>query len=205
MNPKETSNQQPAQTPIPVQPIYVQPKDKSDLDDYPYPVVPTPQAQVVDPTKPIYNGSCWKRSYNRGAGKAPTFCPHGYEKQGLACWPECNKGYQGYGADCRSECPDDFHDGLLYCGKPPALPRKGGDTTKQHCEKINKTECEKEAVLWYEKCPKHYHKVGCCTCSPDCPKHMDDIGISCHKDIRIRQAEPLECDPGFMLEVGLCY
>jgi hypothetical protein len=73
------------------------------------------------------------------------------------------------------------------------------------CEKINKTKCEKEAVLWYEKCPKNYHKVGCCTCSPDCPKKMDDVGISCHKDIFIREGKPLQCAKYEDFDAGLCY
>lgn len=89
------------------------------------------------------------------------------------------------------KCPQDFHDDGLYCHKPKALPRRGGDIEKAICEKINKTKCEKEVLLWYEKCPKNYHKVGCCICSPDCPKKMDDIGISCHKDIFLRDARPL--------------
>ena len=44
---------------------------------------------VVDPTKPIYNGNCWKRAYGRGIGKPIHTCPVGYEKQGLLCYPVC--------------------------------------------------------------------------------------------------------------------
>ena len=71
----------------------------------------------------------------------------------------------------------------MYCAKPEAKGRKGGDLMKEACERINKKKCEKDGLLWYEVCPKHFHNVGCCICSPDCPKKMDDIGVSCHKDI----------------------
>lgn len=32
---------------------------------------------IVDPTKPIYTGDCWKRAYGRGIGKPIHTCPAG--------------------------------------------------------------------------------------------------------------------------------
>lgn len=42
--------------------------------DVPF-VLPNDNTATVDPSKPIYRGSCWKRAYSRGVGKPIHSCP----------------------------------------------------------------------------------------------------------------------------------
>ena len=59
-------------------------------------------------------------------------------------------------------------------------------------------------MFYYTKCPKNFHPIGK-LCSPDCPNHMEDVGISCHKDIKTRDSSPFICTTEEELDVGLCY
>jgi len=50
---------------------------------------------------------------------------------------------------------------------------------KDNAEKLG---CELYGLLWYPKCKANFHRFGCCICTPNCPKGMTDIGISCAKE-----------------------
>ena len=145
--------------------------------------------------------SCWKKAYGRTAGEPLSTCPKDKEKDGALCYPYCEKGYSGVGPVCWQNCPHDkgFRDDGAYCYKPDAYGRGAGQV--HECQG-----CEKWGSLWYPKCHDHFHNVGCCVCSPDCPKGMTDIGISCAKDSYSRTAgTPLTCKPGTEQNGALCY
>ena len=91
-------------------------------------------------------------------------------------------------------CPYGFREDGDYCGKPESYgrgagyPWKFGDAfdlsgARQRCEGENggSGTCEQNGALYYPKCKKDFHAVGCCVCSPDCPDGWEDIGVSCKK------------------------
>mmetsp|Transcript_6124 Transcript_6124/g.7337 ORF Transcript_6124/g.7337 Transcript_6124/m.7337 type:complete len:425 (-) Transcript_6124:139-1413(-) len=145
--------------------------------------------------------SCWKKAYGRTAGEPLSTCPKDKEKDGALCYPYCESGYAGVGPVCWQNCPHDkgFRDDGAYCYKPDAYGRGAGQV--HECKG-----CEKWGALWYPICHEGFHNVGCCVCSPDCPKGMTDIGISCAKDSYSRTAgTPLTCHEGTELSGALCY
>jgi len=110
------------------------------------------------------------------------------EKQGLFCYPQCKKGYYGLVTDCVQDCPHDFRDDGFYCFKPSAYGRSTY-WYEETCEQENKdVGCEQSGLFIYPKCKKSFYAFGCCICSPECPREMQDIGISCHKDTYSRGA-----------------
>jgi hypothetical protein len=50
------------------------------------------------------------------------------------------------------------------------------------CEKENIQGCEIWGLLMYPKCKKGFQNIGCCICSPDCPRGMIDLGLICAKN-----------------------
>jgi hypothetical protein len=52
--------------------------------------------------------SCWKKTYNRGAGVFPNSCDANSEMSGFVCYPKCQAGYTGSGPVCWENCPNDF-------------------------------------------------------------------------------------------------
>lgn len=82
--------------------------------------------------------------------------------------------FTAYIAHAAATCPEGFKDTGLHCLKPKAEVRGVGSMTE--CK-----DCEKCGLLYYPKCKVGFHAVGCNICSPDCPKDMKDIGISCQK------------------------
>ena len=145
--------------------------------------------------------SCWKKAYGRTAGEPLSSCPADHEKDGALCYPHCQEGYSGVGPICWQNCPAEtgFRDDGAYCYKPDAYGRGAGQV--HQCQG-----CEKWGSLWYPTCHEHFHNVGCCVCSPDCPKKMTDIGISCAKDSYSRTAgTPLVCHAEQEQSGALCY
>lgn len=143
---------------------------------------------------------CPAKSYGRGAGKPLHRCPEGTEKDGGLCYVKCRAGYKGVGPVCWAQCPEGYTDYGAGCTKPKSYGRTAGYTSKAQCESHNgtpekpggsrgfkslkgelSTGCEKSGLLWYPKCGKGYHNVGCCVCSPDCPEGTVDTGASCTK------------------------
>lgn len=146
----------------------------------------------MDPT-------CWVKAYGRGVGKPISSCPDDKNKSGLLCYPKCRDGYYGVGPVCWQNCPSNFRNDGAFCYKPSAYGRGVGSFSE--CDN-----CEKWGLLWYPKCRKGFHNVACCVCSPDCPKHMTDIGISCAKHSYGRTAgTPLTCKSDQEYDTGLCY
>lgn len=90
-------------------------------------------------------------------------------------------GTQLANADTRKECPKGFTDAGATCTKPASYGRGTGFMSQKDCEEKNPQGCEKNMLLYYPKCKEGFHAVGCCVCSPDCPKDMKDIGVACEK------------------------
>jgi len=80
-------------------------------------------------------------------------------------------------------CPDGFRNDGSFCAKPMSYGRGAGYVSEAICNTKSEKPCEKNLLLWYPKCKTGYHNVGCCTCSPECPADMIDIGVSCAKKI----------------------
>lgn len=110
------------------------------------------------------------------------------------CYKRCRGGYEGVGPLCRQkDCPSGFRDDGFHCGKPRSYGRGGGYPWKfgdkafslrdarKRCERKHSQGCEKSGAIYYPKCRSGYHKFGCCVCSPNCPRGMTDIGVSCQK------------------------
>lgn len=120
-------------------------------------------------------------------------CPYGLDYSGGLCYQKCKSGYRGEATMCVPECPSGFRDDGLYCAKPKSYGRGAGyawkfgdpaNSSKQfkRCENDHgKGKCQKSGAIVYPKCKANFHAVGCCTCSPDCPSGMTDIGVSCQK------------------------
>jgi hypothetical protein len=161
---------------------------------------------------------CYRQSEARGAGVPLSTCQPGQEKDGLLCYPNCRQGFNGVGPVCWQNCPSGFRNDGAYCGKPGAYGRGAGYPWKgkdglsdkgmfERCEAENgRGNCEKDGAIVYPKCRAGFHKVGCCTCSPNCPSGMKDIGVSCEKPTYGRGAgEPMKCKLGEIEDAGLCY
>lgn len=162
---------------------------------------------------------CWKNSYGRGAGKPLSTCVNGMEKNGALCYPKCKAGYKGVGPVCWQHCPKGFRDDGAFCAKPKSYgrgagyPWKFGDkafslkAARHRCEKKHgKGHCEKSGQIYYPKCKKGFHPVGCCVCSPNCVDGQKDIGVSCSKKSYGRGAgKPMHCASGMVNNAGLCY
>ena len=126
-------------------------------------------------------------------------CNPGLEKADDLCYPKCRDDYQGVKENCWSKCPQGFRSNGSYCMKPKSIGRGWG--SQKQCQG-----CEKYGLLWYPKCPKGYHTVGCCLCSPDCPAGLGDAGMQCAKDTYARQnPHPMVCPHGKEQEGFMCY
>lgn len=135
-------------------------------------------------------GTCCNVRTSRGVGTVPTECP-GADKSGPLCYPFCADGYYGAGPICWQSCPAGFRDDGAYCAKPETYGRGAGypwqvgdtlfnlDAAWRRCEQDNPQGCEQNGAIVYPKCREGFHAVGCCICSPDCPRGMADIGVSC--------------------------
>ena len=133
-----------------------------------------------------------KKSYGRSAGK-PMGCGADQDEDSGLCYNKCGSDYRGIGPYCYRDCPSGFRDDGLYCKKPKAYGRGAGypwkigdkagslDGARERCKQDHPQGCEKHGAIIYPKCKEGFHAVGCCTCSPDCPTGMKDIGVSCEK------------------------
>jgi hypothetical protein len=158
-------------------------------------VIPSDNNAFVDPNKPIYQGSCWKRAYSRGVGKAIHSCPEGYEKQGLLCYPICKEGYTGFVTGCYQNCPLGWQDTGLICQKPSSYNRRE-HSSQMECELHVTRPCEQVGDLWYPPCNENFVADGCCLCVPKCPEGMVDWGQGCAKGSFERGwGEPMTCAP----------
>jgi hypothetical protein len=165
------------------------------------------------------NAVCWVETYGRGVGAIPDQCPRGAEKSGLICYKKCGAGYTLVAGVCWQNCPAGLglRDDGAFCAKPEAYGRGVGypwtfddpafdlGPAAKRCEAQNKNGCEQDGLIWYPKCKPGFHKVGCCICSPDCPKDMVDIGVSCTKKTYLVDIVEPTCAEGQQNDAGLCY
>ena len=161
---------------------------------------------------------CWRQSYGRGVGTIPDTCNNGTQKDGLLCYPTCRAGFTGTGPVCWQNCPAGYTNTGADCLKPgpygrgSGYPWKFGDALNdngmtQRCEADHgRGNCEKNGAMMYPRCRAGFHNVGCCTCSPDCPAGMPDVGVSCQKQSYGRTAgTTMSCRTGLQTDAGLCY
>lgn len=171
-----------------------------------------------------------KESYGRGVGTVPTSCGPGKELDGGLCYrltgvrgdrtlTSCRQGFSAVGPVCWQDCPSGFRDDGAFCAKPAPYGRGAGypwefgdapfDLTgaKNRCNRDHAAGCEQDGLLFYPKCKRGFHAVGCCVCTPDCPDGMADIGVSCQKQSYGRGAGtvPTSCSGGQEYDTGLCY
>lgn len=183
------------------------------------PVMDTTTARILGAsTEPDI---CWKDSYGRGAGVAPSACRSGWERTGadLLCYPTCRTGFYGVGPVCWQECPAQFRNDGAFCAKPESYTRGAGfgyvplfeerATARQRCESEHgRGNCERSLEMYYPTCREGFKPVGCCVCSPECPQDMTDIGVSCAKQSYGRGVgEGAFCQAGQEQDFqgGLCY
>jgi hypothetical protein len=158
--------------------------------------------------------TCAKKSYGRGAGTIPDKCTEDEEEYIKLCYKKCREGYKGQRVECLGICPRGFTDLFPepYCAKPKPYGRGAGHSSKDACERSHdhgarENGCERYGLLWYPKCDPHFHNVGCCICSPDCPSGFRDTGEFCAKPSYVRGAGkvPKGCSGDKVNDAGLCY
>ncbi|KAG2447224.1 hypothetical protein HYH02_007964 [Chlamydomonas schloesseri] len=160
--------------------------------------------------------------YGRGVGSAISMCPLGTFKDphGALCYPACRPGFLPRGPVCwQASCPFGYHETDIDCWKPTTTYGRGAgypwrfgdipfnyDAAGRRCRAENPQGCEMNGLIYYPLCKPGYVPVGCCTCSPACPKDMHDTGATCLKQNYGNGAGvPLGC-PLFMQQSGgLCY
>jgi len=160
---------------------------------------------------------CYRQSYGRGVGK-PMHCAAGQAEDAGLCYTPCQPGYKGVGPVCWQSCAPGFRDDGAFCAKPgpygrgAGYPWKFGDGLndngmRRRCNKANPQGCEKNGLIYYPKCREGFHAVGCCICSPNCPRGQTDIGVSCAKKSYGRGVgKPLStCPTGQDKDAALCY
>ncbi|MEM1009539.1 MAG: hypothetical protein AAGJ35_11090, partial [Myxococcota bacterium] len=141
----------------------------------------------------------------------------GRQKNGALCYPWCRKGYVGVGPVCWRSCPPNFTDTGAHCLKPAPYGRGAGYPWKfgdgfndrgmfRRCERRHgRGRCEKHGLIVYPKCKAGFHPVGCCICSPNCPRGRD-IGVSCEKPSYGRGVGvPMSCRAHEEQGGALCY
>lgn len=173
----------------------------------------------VEPELKIADSSsvCWKEAYGRGVGTVPSTCGDDQVKSGLLCYPKPEPGYSVVAGVYSQDCPLGFKDNGLFCAKPDSYTRGAGyawklgdkafslDGARDRCTVDNSQGCDTEGAVVYPKCKANFHAVGCCTCSPDCPVGMTDIGVSCAKKTYVKAPITPKCAPGESYDAGLCY
>ena len=115
-------------------------------------------------------------------GKPANQCPKGKEKSGSSCYNKCKKGYTGIGLACRMDCPASMLDQGAFCYKLEQYRIPVPSYSEKEClaSTTHNHECYKGFWMWYEKCKEGFSSFGQ-ICKPECPKKMEDIGISCTK------------------------
>jgi hypothetical protein len=160
-----------------------------------------------------------KKRQSRKIIGPPTGCESGFEWIAGLCYSACPSGYSSGGPLCFQDCPAGWRNDGAYCAKPAPYSRGPGygwefgdaafDLTgaKNRCVAANSAlGCEQWGGIFYPKCVADFHAVGCCVCSPDCPKDMFDIGVSCQKQTAGRTiSAPSACPAGSEYDAGLCY
>jgi hypothetical protein len=130
-------------------------------------------------------------------------CRTGYEQSGALCYPKCPEGTISSGPLCIKKCPSGLKQVGITCAKPAPYGRGVGKITESSCG----SGCEKKDGLWYKKCKSGFHAVGCCICSPNCPKGYKDSGAFCTPPSTTRGVgePPKVCPSGKEYVNGLCY
>ena len=115
-------------------------------------------------------------------GKPANQCPKGKEKSGSSCYNKCKKGYTGIGLACWMNCPASMLDQGAFCYKLEQYRIPVPSYSEKEClaSTTHNHECYKGFWMWYEKCKEGFSSFGQ-ICKPECPKKMEDIGISCTK------------------------
>jgi hypothetical protein len=142
-------------------------------------------------------GHCWKG------------CPKGFRDDGLFCAKPAAYGRGGGSVMHPQGCPAGYTDTGLLCTRCT-----GWFPWEWHCDTVTQDlACDagedENLGLCYTPCREGFHNVGCCICSPDCPAGMEDIGVSCLKDIHGRTnscpaAMPSECGAGCTKDTWEC-
>jgi hypothetical protein len=144
-------------------------------------------------------------------------CQQNEEMDGLLCYPKCKTGYTGVGPVCWQKCPYGFTDNGAFCLKPAPYGRGTGfpwqfgdtvgslDAARDRCLKSDQGKlhgCEQNGLIYYPKCKRGFHAVGCCICSPNCDAMSTDIGISCTKKSYGRTAGTVPSGVRFRRPIG---
>lgn len=95
----------------------------------------------------------------------------------------CPTGSRSVAQYCVGSCPAGWRDDGWYCLKPDSYSRGTLWIDVDRCHKENQAVdgCEKSWGAWYPKCKKGFVASAATVCSNECPKGMEDIGISCKK------------------------
>jgi hypothetical protein len=166
---------------------------------------------------------CWRNSIGRGVGTIPSVCASNTDKIGLLCYSKCPSGYSRFGFDCHQNCPSTggWADQGLFC-RLSEYGRKGytfmfGDSffndngMRSRCEADNGVgNCEKNGLIYYQKCKSGFNAFGCCICRPSTPNcaalgFNGGIDLSCAKKIIIGNPIVGGCQAGQIYNAGLCY
>lgn len=138
------------------------------------------------------------------------------DKSGLLCYAKPKEpGWYVEAGIARPRCPEGFRNDPLTCWKPESYGRGGGypwkfgdglnlDGARSRCAKDNPQGCEQSGQIIYPKCKENFHAVGCCVCSPDCPKGMTDGGAHCNKPSYVLPPITPNCGAK-EYDAGLCY
>jgi hypothetical protein len=128
-------------------------------------------------------------------------------KSGLLCYDKPKPNYDMVAGVAWQKCPPGFTDTGAHCLKPSSYGRGVGYAlwNEQKCNNENKQGCEKSGLMWYPKCKEGFHPVGCCVCSPNCPKGWTDIGVSCQKGTYVTPPITPKCGKDQVNDAGLCY
>lgn len=105
---------------------------------------------------------------------------HGWEQNGLLCYPDCRSGYYGVGPVCWKSCPSDMHDGGVFCSKHTYVPHTRAVWPWSHChhdERHYGFECIAKCRAGY----KAYNAVALYYCAQTCPSGFTDAGLTCTK------------------------
>ena len=160
----------------------------------------------------------FKDSYGRGAGKVPTECNPGEDKDGALCYPPCNPGFHGAGPVCWANC-DGRHDTGFQCEKrsygrgagtamigtcPGGWSPRGVSCVRQGCPGgydanmdggVIKTCCRWNGCAWRTN-PCGWFGGNCevCVGAPECTNPFEST-----------MAITYRCPDGKQEDAGLCY
>ncbi|HSO39594.1 MAG TPA: hypothetical protein VLT33_44010 [Labilithrix sp.] len=164
--------------------------DVTNIEGYTQ-LIPEELFPLLSKQPPVSGGTCWKKTQGRGAGKVPTECGAGEEKNGALCYPKCNPGFEGVGPVCWEVCPAGWTNTGAFCHQD-----------------ANIFSADNGSCPWYDVCGLTFAK-GC----SHCPSGYTNDGCTCRRDPKdyakqttLRGAGTLlKCGAGLEMQAGLCY